>query len=657
MADPETLRLPSLLNFPPQEIRSQLPPEEWEACLDLWILGIQLRLGLPGDQFLKSAPQTTSVPFLLSYFTNYGSVANVQSGIKENNLHKHCYLLLRKLLTTRNAQIRADTYFELLVGGSVAYAHLTSWKKLLKFIWTSHQTQARKAIESAKVSLIATSLPQVQTILLRKISTLTKSLPETATVTVAGADYVDRLTDLFNTGVPALSKAATENMFYSFIALLDSKHVTILTDNLYHMKSEADRLRKAIPDSTTLLSSLLCTTSFLRHFSSSPEVVTRKQPLVDQLHSYRQDMLHLHPPLVKQRRKKGKERAPTEEGMHMHVAAQVSQVHELFPHLSTGYIMKALNYYSDSVENVIGALLEPGSLPSELHDQNVVELELHHNASLLDVMPRPTPPLPPPRKGVFDNDEFDRLNITKKQIWRGKKDLTVAGPNTSDEHARSKAAIMSALAAFDSDDDERDDTYDIADVGGAVDNSVDTDERRQPDTDTNEATLFRAWSENLELFARDSKTRASNIRQQLKRETGMGDEQIEGWAIMLNKDKRMQDRFRDKYSTARAFGGQQKIIESTKWQANPSTENSENDTGPERPKDGKRVGQTGIRGHRTYDRGSGRGGHNPAGPSDDATTQAARRRKEQGHGRGGANHRRDARAKKIGRGMGGLPPS
>jgi len=654
MAEQETLKLPPLLKFPPRTIQGQLPPEEWEACLEIWVSSVQLRLGLSDDQLSKSAPQTTTIPFLLSYFLNHTPTASVTSGNKESRLHKDCYLLLKKLLLTPTVQVQAETYFELLVGGSSAYTPLIAWKKVLKLAWTS-QKQARKAIESAKIALAISSEPRSQTIWLQKISTLTKSLPATATVTVASADYVDTVTDLFNTGIPALARAVTENIFYSFIALLENKHITILTDNIYHLKSEADRLRKSKPESTTLLSSLLCTTSFLRHFSSNSEVATHKQSLVDQLDSYRRDTLHLHPLPAKQRRKKGKQRAPNDDGMHMHTAAQISQIQELFPDLSTGYILKALDYYSNNVEQVVGALLEPASLPQELQDQNVSDHGRHHEVNRPDLAPRSTPPLLPERKGVFDNDEFDRLDIKEKQIWRGKRDQATTGPTTGDEHAKSKAAIMSALAAFDSDDDERDDTYDVADVGGAVDNTVDTDERRQPDTDAHEATLFKAWKENPELFARDSKTRASNTRQQLKRETGMGDEQIEGWAIMLNKDKKMQDRLQDKHLSARAFGGQQHALKPTRWQASVSTENSENETGPEKSNDDRRMGQAGIRGHRSFGRGKGRGGGSTAGPPDDAATLAARRRKEQGRGRGGANNRRDARAKKVGRGMGPLP--
>lgn len=657
MADQDILKLPPLLHYPSKDIQSQLLSEEWEACLNLWISSVQLRLSLSGEQLSKSAPQTTTIPFLLSYFSNHDSAANSTPGSKQSQLHKHCYSLLKKLLTTPNAPIRADTYFELLVGGSTAYVRLISWRRFLKLVWTSHNMEARKAIESAKVSLTASSAPQVQVAWLQKISKVTKSLPYTATVTVASADYVDTLTDGFNAGDPSLKRAVTENIFCSFIALLEIKHITNLTDNIYHLRSEADRLHKVKPAATTLLSSVLCTTSFLRHFSSNPDVATRKRSLIDELNSYRQGTLHLHPPPARQRRRKGKERASRNGVMHMHTTAQVSQVHELFPDLSTSYVLKALDYYSDNVENVISALLEPDFLPQELQDQNVPGPEPQINVELPDLAPRTTPPALPERKGVFDNDEFARLDIAKNQIWRGKKTVTPVGATTGGEHARSKAAIMSALAAFDSDDDERDDSYDVADVGGAVDNTVDTDERRQPETDAHEAALFKAWKENPELFARDSKTRASNVRHLLKRETGMSDEQIEGWAIMLEKDRRMQNRLQDKYSTAREFGGQQKALESTKWQASASSENSEAESGAERSNRGRGTGQAGIRGHRNFGGGGGRGGSSTSGPSGDAATQAARRRKEQGRGRGGANHRRDARAKKVGRGMGLLPPS
>lgn len=658
MAEQPNCQVPPLPAYPSEKVQSQLLPEEWQSCLDIWVASLEWRLTVPNEQFSKFALGSIEVPFLLSYLPHHPYPTRYPKGSTAANLHKLCYLLLKKVVSVSNDAINPVTLFELLCAGSVTFASLPPWMLFLKSLWSASQSRLRKAIDAGKAALSAASTDRMRTIWLEKISALTKSFPQTATITVASADYPDTLTDLYKLGDQEVKRSITKNIYYSFIALLNNKHIPILTDDIYHLKSEADRLQKSDPNQTTPLSSLLCTTSFLRHFVSNTEVATKKHTLTDQLSSYRQNMLHLHPmsSSVKQRKGKGKAREGEDHSIHMHQAAQVSQIHELFPHLSTIYVMKVLDYFSDNTESSIAALLEPDSLPSELRDQNIPDDQLQFDPSVPDLAPRSTPPLLPERKNVFDDDEFDRLQISSKQIRRGKKDLSI-NHDATDDHARSKAAIMSALAAFDSDDDERDDTYDVADIGGTVDNTVDTDERRQPATDANEGALYKSWKENPELFARDSKTRASNIRQQLKRETNMTDEQIEGWAIMLGKDKKQQDRLQDKYSDARAFSGNQRALQATRWQASASTENSETESGPERSNDSRRMGQDGIRGHRQFGRGRGRGGGSTSGPGDDAATQAARKRKEQGRGRGGANSRRDARAKKVGRGMGPLPPS
>lgn len=657
MADDQELVLPPIIPYPSSVIQGLLEPDEWASCLDLWIQSIELRLNLHDNQFSKISTNNNGVPFLLSYLPTAPALDQRSRDPKRSHLFNICYSLTKRILLRRDGHMDPVTYFDLLSSGSIAYGYRKSWKKLLTMVWQSQQKLARRAVDFAKSALSTSANFQEQVTWLQKITVLTKALPEVATVTVAGADYLDTLMEIFNGSAEDLKRATTENVFHSFKSLLESKHITILTDNIYHMKSESDRIGKLDPQAPTILSSLLCTTSFLRHFISNAEIATRKQKLVEQLVTYRCDMLHLHPLTQSQRRRKGKWRAKENDGMHVHKAFQVSQVHELFPNLSTTYILKALDHFADNVENVVAALLEPKSLPVELQDQDIADTSEHFDAELPDLAPRSTPPLLPERRNVFDNDEFDSLQINSGQLRRGKRDIKHDKPATGDEHAKSKAAILSALASFDSDDDERDDTYDVADVGGAVDNTVDTDERRQPDADgdANEPVLFKSWKENPELFARDSRTRSSNVRQQFKRETGMTDEQIEGWAIMLNRDKRMQDRLQDKYSTVRAFSGQQKALESTRWQASAPTENSENDSGPERSNDARRMGQAGIRGHRNFGRGRGRGGGSTTGPVDDPSTQQARKRKEQGHGRGGANNRRDARAKKIGRGMGPLP--
>lgn len=203
--------------------------------------------------------------------------------------------------------------------------------------------------------------------------------------------------------------------------------------------------------------------------------------------------------------------------------------------------------------------------------------------------------------------------------------------------APNKAAILSALAAFDSDDDERDDTYDAEDVGGTVD-AINT-EGTADATDANEEVLWRAYQSNAPVFDRDQATRRGPSRSKLKQETGMTDEALEGWAVMLSRNANQKRRLELKYSAANTFTGQQAEITSTAWRPGSDTEGE---------------GGSSFRGGRGRGRGRGgpgrgRGG-NVAGPTGDASTEQARQRKEANKGSRANHNRRDQRAKKMARG-------
>ncbi|KAK2770661.1 hypothetical protein FQN53_005396, partial [Emmonsiellopsis sp. PD_33] len=200
-------------------------------------------------------------------------------------------------------------------------------------------------------------------------------------------------------------------------------------------------------------------------------------------------------------------------------------------------------------------------------------------------------------------------------------------------HGVNKAAILSALAAFDSDDDERDDTYDIADVGGTVDSllpgtdaDADADaaarrahSQQQQQLETNDATLFKLYKSTPAAFARDATTRRSQPRAALRKETGMTDEAIEGWAVMLGRDPKRMGRMEHAFALGAGLGG------------GASGQ-------PELPAT-------------AYRRPAGEDeGGNVAGPSGDHETAVARQRKDASKGSRANHNRRDQRAKKMARG-------
>lgn len=254
--------------------------------------------------------------------------------------------------------------------------------------------------------------------------------------------------------------------------------------------------------------------------------------------------------------------------------------------------------------------------------------------------PHSTPPQLPTRRNVFDDDEFDQLatNTSKLHFGRRNPDRTADDVLDDRSTAPNKAAILSALAAFDSDDDERDDTYDVEDVGGTVDSATPGNNLEDTSNDVRDAhdeALFRAYKSNPSLFARDAATRRAKPRIALREETGMTDESIEGWALMLSRDPRQMKRLETRFS---AFTGNQSNLAPTAWRASPAGSGTE-----ESDADGNNRGRGGFRG-----RGRGRG--NVAGPTGDRDTEAARRGKEANKGSRANHNRRDQRARKMARG-------
>ena len=444
--------------------------------------------------------------------------------------------------------------------------------------------------------------------------------------------------------------------------------ISTLLDDLYMLKSLDDKNPPSLSEGGSFLSSLICTTKFLHLLSGNLQPNGRGGTLLQMLQTYKLKMQMTHPMPVGQRaqKRKGKGRAFEVQDMNGRIAPQTSQILELFPELPRTYVTELLRYYNSSVEEATAALLEPSSLPPHLSAPAASTEEVDAidtasgptppvNGNFNNVAQLTTPAMLPSRRNVFDGGDFDNLRISSSKLSMGKTKLEVQ-PQESTDRARSKAAIMAALAAFDSDDDERDDTYDVADVGGTVDSTLDTDERskgRKPataNTDVHEQLLFDAWESTPGMFARDSKARISQPRRKLKEETGMTDEQIEGFAVMLGRDDANRSRLEKKYSSASAFGGAQHSLAGTRWQANSGTATEEDNSTDDGPS------SSGRGGFKARERGYRGSRGSTAGHNHDPLTQAARRRKEQGRGRGGGNHnRREGRAKKIGRGMAGPP--
>ncbi|KAI4750654.1 hypothetical protein E4T52_16760 [Aureobasidium sp. EXF-3400] len=416
----------------------------------------------------------------------------------------------------------------------------------------------------------------------------------------------------------------------------------------------SSELRKSLV-SVSILADLVTNTSLLSKLRTAVtgKNAERAQNLANTLSSF------VSPSIARPKKvrkvNKGKGKATAEEfghgafsgEHHIHRMSLISQIQDLFPDLGSGFIARLLDEYHEDVEQVTAHLLDD-SLPDRLlsldrtEELSTSKADAQHieQQKVEHLAPRSTPP--PQRRNVFDDDEFDRLEVDASRLHLGRKNAKLTADALLEDRssAPAKSAILSALAAFDSDDDERDDTYDEADVGGYVD-AAKPDGEESRDTDTgnqgeNEEALFRAWRMDRGVFERSSEVRRSSARAALKNETGMQDEAIEGWAVMLSRDPRRLKRLEARYS---AFSGAQPELERTAYRDSEATEDSDNGTGGR----GGRGGRGRGRGGRGRGRG-GRGGGNSGGPPSESNTQAARQRKET---RGSS--RREGRARKMAR--------
>ena len=685
--------LPPLAPVPPPAVRTTLQHAEWEACIDAWIMLLGIRIDAPAKLFQEFASKDESAVLFLSSFYHQLATSGetgLRIGQKGRTLRKLCFLLTRRVMLDSSAPPAGLLEWKFLGNMCCCYPSSSALKRLLSDAWDKHQTALTTSIEKAKSSIIKqlsnqkTADSPAVNLDIRLLTILASALSACGQVLMAGSDYLDTLSEAYQAQRrETLRRTLVANVYVGLTSLLKGSrpNLSSLLDQLFSMKAAAGvgtAKRKREP---TLLSDVICSSDLLsrldRYLAAHPQ--KRGEDLVSGLRLYQTESKVFHHRYQKQKGKpeKGKGRAPDVSGgeeLHAHRMSLVTQVQDLFPDLGSGYVVRLLDFYGDNTETVVAHLLD-SSLPPELQNLDQSE-DLSVPQSIIHpdpLAPRPTPleiPDPEPttytRKNIFDNDidiaELSRSDDTKarQQLHFGRADANLTADDIladRSQHATNKAAILSALATFDSDDDERDDTYDVADVGGTIDTvpaSTDADaDRRAAATSSEELdmSLFRAYKSNAALFGRDAATRRSQPRTALKGETGMTDEAIEGWAVMLNRDPKRISRLENKLTLSAGGSGEtitQPELPSTSYRRpDPDAEGSEEDEDaaggfPSRGRGGpgRGRGHGGGRG-----RGRGRGG----GASGD---QVSRQRKEENKSSRANHNRRQQRAKKIARGGG-----
>ncbi|KAI0838565.1 hypothetical protein F5Y06DRAFT_49388 [Hypoxylon sp. FL0890] len=660
--------LPPFAPFPEGPWRNHIVPEEWEACLSNWVALAEAHLSLPNERFtLQSSKDESLSSFLVSLMREVASNAATVLGTFQpaKDLLRECFILVARLLRTPSPPLPL-LQWEFLSD----FCRLYSKRRTSALInQVSQKSQVITSLNALKKSLIVTLDAGLKGDLktlesrLKRLNHLIHASPEVAAFFLAGSDFLDGLISCYKIMNPPLRQAIVTAAYLSLVGLTegDSPKFSMLTDQLYSLKVAAESHRSGpLNANDSMVAELVTATPILkqvqRRLDESGSSTTRVKSVVAALEGFRKpggNIKSKRP--IKRKVDKGKGVMMEDDEvlgqMRMHRMSQISQIQDLFPNLGSGFVSKLLDEYGDNTEQVIAHLLEDTLPPHLATADRTEELSPERNRrKSRDIAPRPTPPLLPTRHNVFDDDEFDKLAVDVSNIHFGKRNPEKSADDILNDRssAPNKAAILSALSAFDADDDERDDTYDVADAGLVVNDGNPDDADDQKRKDATEEALFRAYQADPKVFERDAATRRSQTRTKLKQQTGMTDEAIEGWSLMLTRTPHQMRQLEMKYS---AFSGDQPALAPTAWRASPAgsaAEDSEVDDGNTSFRGGSRGRGRGGRGR---GRGGGRGGGgNVAGPSSDKDTENARRRKEANKGSRANHNRRDQRARKMARG-------
>jgi activating signal cointegrator complex subunit 2 len=643
--------------YPPATIRLNIAPGEWKACLDAWLAFATHVLRLPEAKFqsVTSEEKFGVITFITTYVQEISQSHQIPGQSSQNttsSLHKSVFLLCHRILSLPRVPSELISW-KFLANFSRCYHSVSSLPKILSLLWNNHSASIEPQLQTLKKDFItkldsgdiSSCLPTLQ-----HLNPLLRASPLIGSSLALGTDLVDSLANSYPLSTLEARKVLTVFTYLLLISLVSipKPDFSVLSEHLYTLKDNAKLLQSQ--DKSSLLMSIVSETAFIHQLekmssSGSDSGTSKGKGAVPPVYVSAGLQEFIDPKKTRSKRNKGKSNAAAvgaiEEDVHIHRMTQVIKIQEIFPDYGSGFITNVLREYNDDDEVALNHLLSE-TLPPHLADSDRSEQLMDTDGTTVEDMeqrdimePRSTPP--PSRRSKFDGDELDKLTVDASRLHLGKAHQERTADDLLSSGNVNKNAIYASLASFDADDDERDDTYDAGDVGGTVDITVDTDRDQNDDA---VRILYQTYKSYPNAFARDAPTRSSIQRSKLKQDTKWTDEQIEGWGSMLVREPRRFQALERRF--AEDWQGQQHTVQRTAWNAAEEDEEADSDGQPRNSQRGAHRG--GFRG--------GRGRGNAAGPSGEASTQRARRAKDAR----GTHNRREGRAKKVARGMGGPAP-
>ncbi|KAJ2082735.1 hypothetical protein H4R24_001331 [Coemansia sp. RSA 988] len=218
-------------------------------------------------------------------------------------------------------------------------------------------------------------------------------------------------------------------------------------------------------------------------------------------------------------------------------AAAIVQVQEMIPNLGKGFVRACLSHYNNNAEAVVNALLEDDLPPSLAEiDRANEDWTAPNNGDSENAASK----VLDSRRNVFDKDEFDIFHHNTLDWSRVSKGKSQNNDNIGKPDDDMLSRVME-LARRIAEEDEYDDTYDVvAQDAGIVDTSDAMENATADPIRPWVGDLVRQYESDPSVLERGKDARKSAARQALRVKTGLSDEQIEGWYIMLQRNPNRQ---------------------------------------------------------------------------------------------------------------------
>ncbi|KAL9077090.1 MAG: hypothetical protein Q9157_003460, partial [Trypethelium eluteriae] len=359
------MALPPFAAFPESKFRKDIVPEEWEACLDAWILLSEAHLTLENKKFaLVSSRDSSLISFLISYFHEAvraeGNDLNFLSD-KGLRLRKHCFLLSHRLLSQSDNIPEDLLKWTFLADLSHVYWRSNTLRDLLQSLWKRKKTSLEPSLQILKTSLnksLDSARLEDAEKQLAQLAPLIRASPETGTLFMTGSDFLDSLLSSYSKAGPTLKSKIAAVAFLGLDSLLQGEklNLSLLSDQVYNLKSNADLLQKDNSGHVSLLSDVVTNTPLLDHIGAGvagPDAL-RARKLIDSISGFSNANIKRATRWKADKVDKGKGKAKHEyghdafNGIHIHKMSLITQIQDLFPDLGSGFVLRLLDEYNDN---------------------------------------------------------------------------------------------------------------------------------------------------------------------------------------------------------------------------------------------------------------------------------------------------------------------